>query len=429
VLVERIVEVFVLGLKNLARNKLRSFLTMLGMIFGVGSVIAMLSVGAGARHEILSRIQELGIQNIIVNSVRPPEQARSNETASDNDNTIDRYGLTFRDQAQIQETCTSVRDVMPVNLAKKRVWYHSNRVQASVLGVLPEHLRMFGLDVSRGRTFNQIDAATEAKVCIVRRSLIKQLNAVVDPLGLIVQIGGYPFEVIGVLEDEQFRSQTRKALAIDDRAQEVYIPYTTSMRTFGTLTFIERGGSADRSVVELDQLIVMAESAELVYPTARMIGAILGRLHKERDYEIVIPLELLEQSEKTQAVFNVVMVLIAAISLIVGGIGIANIMLATITERTKEIGIRRALGARRRDILLQFLTETAAIGVIGGLFGCLFGLAAIEALKQFSGWQALVEPTYFGVSLGISCAVAVLSGVYPARRASLMDPIGALRYE
>jgi len=156
---------------------------------------------------------------------------------------------------------------------------------------------------------------------------------------------------------------------------------------------------------------------------------LLGKLHDRKDYEIIIPLELLEQSKETQAVFNVVMVLIAAISLVVGGIGIANIMLATITERTKEIGVRRALGARRSDIMLQFLTETAAIGVFGGLFGCLFGLAAIDGLRQFSGWEAVVEPKYFGISLAISCAVAVISGIYPARRASLMDPITALRYE
>ena len=360
--------------------------------------------------------------------MRPPEESRREATTED-ENYIDRYGLTFLDEELIRDVCPTVAGVMPVNLVKQRVWYGSNRVQASVLGVLPDHLEMFGLDVAKGRPFNHIDAATEAKVCIVRRGLIKHLDAIVDPLGMTLKVGGYPFEVIGILEDEQFRSHTRKALAIDESAQEVYIPYATSMRTFGTLTFIERGGSADRSIVELDQLIVMAETPELVYPTSRMIAAILGKLHKKKDYEIVIPLELLEQSEKTQAVFNVVMVLIAAISLIVGGIGIANIMLATITERTKEIGVRRALGARRNDIMLQFLTETAAIGVIGGLFGCLFGLAAIEGLRAFSGWNAVVAPHYFGISLGISCAVAVLSGIYPARRASRMDPITALRYE
>lgn len=424
-LLTRILEIFLLGLGNLRRNKLRSFLTMLGMIFGVGSVIAMLSVGAGARHEILQRIQELGIRNIIINSVRPPQDKRG----QDQKTYIDYYGLTFHDEAAIREVCPSVAKVLPVNSVKRPVWYGSSRVEASVLGVKPNHLVMFALKVDRGRTFNEVDEATEAKVCIVRKSLVRELGAIRDPIGMTVQIGGFPFEIVGLLADEEFQSHTRKALAIDDRAHEVYIPYQTSMRTLGTMTFIQRGGTEERSVVELDQLIVMAANSDVVYPTSRVIASILQHLHKKKDYEIVIPLELLEQSERTQAVFNIVMVLIAAISLVVGGIGIANIMLATITERTREIGVRRALGATRSDILMQFLTETAAIGVVGGLFGCLFGIAAIQILIRFTHWQALIAPHYVAVSLLISCAVAVLSGVYPARRAARLDPITALRYE
>jgi putative ABC transport system permease protein len=322
-----------------------------------------------------------------------------------------------------------VEQILPVNLVKRMAWYGSKRLDSSVLGVMPDHLRMFGLDVSRGRTFNEIDSATASKVCIVRRDLVRQLETIEDPIGLKLRIGTYPFEIIGILEDEQFRSHTRKALAIDDRAQEIYVPYSTSMRTFGTATWIERGGTSERSIVELDQLIVVAKEAAEVWSTSRVLSAILKSLHKKRDFEIVIPLELLEQSEKTQQVFNVVMVLIAGISLLIGGIGIANIMLATITERTKEIGIRRAMGARRRDIMLQFLTETAAIGVVGGLFGCLFGLLAVFTLMKFTSWQASIAPHYVAISMGISCTVAILSGIYPARRAARMDPITALRYE
>jgi putative ABC transport system permease protein len=426
VILDRVGEVFFLGVKNLARNKLRSFLTMLGMIFGVGSVIAMLAVGAGARAEILARIQELGIRNIIVNSVKPPEETKPD---SSEQNWVDRYGLTFKDRELIEDTCPSVDRLLPVNLVRQRIWHGSKRLDGSIFGVQPEHLTLFNLKVCRGRLFNQIDSGTEQKVCIVRRGLLRQLETIEDPLGMTLKIGSYPFEIVGVLEDEQFGSHTRKALAIDDRTQEVYIPYTTSMRTFGTMTFIQRGGSEERSIVELDQMIVVAAADTQVMPVSRVISAILKRFHKKQDFEIVIPLELLRQSEKTQDVFNIVMVLIAAISLIVGGIGIANIMLATITERTKEIGIRRAMGARRRDILLQFLTETAAIGVVGGLFGCLFGVAAIWGLVHFTQWQAVVAPHYFGVSLLISCGVAILSGIYPARRAAQMDPITALRYE
>jgi len=422
----RLLEVFLLGLQNLARYKLRSFLTMLGMIFGVASVVAMLSVGAGARHEILARIQELGIENIIVNSVRPPQESKSQ---GNEETRVDRYGLTFRDEEVIRSVCPTLETLMPVNLVRQRVWHGSRRVDASVLGVLPRHLTTFGLDVGRGRTFNQVDEASAAKVCIVRRGLVRELEALRDPIGMSVTIGAWPFEIVGVLEDERFRSHTRKALALDDRAHEVYIPYSTSMRTFGTLTFVERGGSADRSIVDLDQLVVVARSPDLVFTTARIVASILERFHERKDYEIVVPLELLEQSERAQAVFGVVMVLIAGISLLVGGIGIANIMLASVTERTREIGVRRALGARRRDVLQQFLTETAAIGLVGGLLGCLFGLGAIQGIVGYTGWKAMVDPRYFAISLSISLLVAVVSGIYPARRAALMDPIAALRSE
>jgi len=420
-------EVFVLGVRNLTRNKLRSFLTMLGMIFGVGSVIAMLAVGAGARAEILARINELGVQNIIVNSVKPPEESKPKTET--NRRWIDRYGLTFKDREVVQQVCPGVERILPVNAVRQRLWYGSHGIDCSVLGVEAEHLRMFGLEVRRGRTFNEIDSRQAAKVCIVRPSLVSELETLADPVGLSVRIGTEPFQIVGVLDDARFSSHTKKALAIDGQHQEVYIPYSTSMRDFGTMTILRRGGSEERSIVELDQMVVRAKDAEAVGPTARVVGSVLARFHETKDYEIVVPQELLRQKEQTQEVFNVVMVLIASISLLVGGIGIANIMLATITERTKEIGIRRAMGARRSDILLQFLTETAAIGVVGGLFGCLFGLAAIWALIHLAGWQAVVAWSSFALALSISLGVAILSGIYPARRAARMDPITALRFE
>jgi len=424
-LLDRIAEVFILGLKSLLRNKLRSLLTMLGMIFGVGSVIAMLSVGAGARYEILSRIQELGICNIIVNSVAPPDEIKH----SDNVDWMNRYGITFQDADYIESTFPTVSRLLRVNLVKKRVWHQGTGLEASVLGVEPEHLDMFRLRVGRGRVFNRIDADSAAKVCIVRRALIQQMKSIEDPIGMTLHIGGFPFQVIGVLQKERFRSHMRKALAIDDRAHEIYIPYETSMRVFGTFTYVRRTGSREVSEVELDQIVVRAASSDLVFSTSQMIASMLEHFHDRRDFEIVVPLELLRQSEETQKVFNIVMVLIASISLVVGGIGIANIMLATITERTKEIGIRRALGAQRKDILFQFLTETVAIAVVGGVLGLLFGLIAIWGIVEYTDWKAMIEPHYIGISLLISCSVGMIFGIFPARRAARMDPITALRYE
>lgn len=424
--IERMAEVLLLGLKNLLRNKLRSFLTMLGMIFGVGSVIAMLSVGAGARHEILTRIQELGIRNIIVNSVKPPEEVKPDSTEQSWKET---YGLTFEDADAIAETIPTVERMLRVNKVRKRAWYGSKRLEAAVLGVEPEYLRMFRLKVGRGRPFNEVDARENAKVCLVRRDLIRQIETVEDPIGMWLQIGDFPYQVIGILADEKFRSHTAKALAIDGRAQEVYIPYSTSMRTFGTVTYIERSGTTEFTQVDLDQIVVTARDPDDVFLTSRMLETLLSAAHERKDYEIVVPLELMRQSADTQRVFSIVMILIASISLLVGGIGIANIMLATITERTKEIGVRRALGARRRDIIVQFLTETTAIAAIGGLFGCLFGVVGILGIVELTRWKASIAPHYVAISLVISCAVGIVFGIFPARRAAAMDPITALRYE
>ena len=419
-------EVLVLGLRNLWRNRLRSFLTMLGMIFGVGSVIAMLSVGAGARSQILARIQELGVRNIIINSVKPPQENKPDESES---SWKDVYGLTFDDADYLEQVFSSVDLVHRVNRSRTRAWYQGRRTEAHVLGVAPEYLELFNLDVARGRPFEAIDLEQHAKVCLVRSSLIRELDILEDPVGLWLHLGEYPFEIIGILEDQELRSHTRKALALDGRIQEVYVPYSTSMRTFGIFDYVSRGGSRDASEVELDQVVVEVASIDEVMLTAEMITTALGTLHERKDWEVVIPLELLRQSEETQKVFHFVMLLIATISLIVGGIGIANIMLATITERTREIGIRRALGARRRDVAVQFLTETVVIALIGGLFGCLFGVLGSRGITEWTNWRSEVEPHYVLVALSISCTVGVLFGLWPARRAARMDPIGALRHE
>jgi putative ABC transport system permease protein len=419
-------EVLALGLRALWRNRLRSLLTMLGMIFGVGSVIAMLSVGAGARSEILSRIGELGVRNVILNSVKPPE---SNRPEGSEQSWRDTYGLRFEDASYIEDVIHTVSRVLRVNRARERAWYRGHRAEATVLGVEPAYLDAFGLEVERGRRFEELDQRAATRVCLVRRNLLRELAPSEDPLGLWLQLGRHSYQVIGILADEELRSHTKKALSIDAQAHEVYVPYSSAMRTFGTVNYVSRGGSTEYSKVELDQIVVQVARAEDVPSTAQMISSMLGSLHDRPDYEIVVPLELLRQREETSRVFHLVMLSIAAISLVVGGIGIANIMLASVHERTREIGIRRALGARRGDIQLEFLAETVLIAALGGLLGCLAGMLGSRGISELTHWPAIV-PTYAVlVALSISCLVGILSGLFPARRAALLDPIAALRHE
>lgn len=423
--VERALEILGQGLRGLRRNRLRSFLTMLGMIFGVGSVITMLAVGAGARAEILARIGELGVSNVILNSVKPPDETKP----ENQEQWIIKYGITYADADYVRAIVKGIGEPLRVNRVRQHAWYGSRRIESTVLGVEPRYLEMFRLALGRGRPLTLADEAACAKVCLVRPGFVKRMESMSDPLGAWIHVGGYPFQIVGILRDAEFRSHTAKALNLDGARQEIYLPYSTSLRTLGTTTAIQSAGSSEYSKVEVDQLVVPVLRPEDVFDTARVLSALLKERHKKRDYEVVVPLELLEQSEATQRTFNLVMILIASISLLVGGIGIANIMLATITERTREIGVRRALGARRRDISIQFLTETATLAVVGGLIGCLAGLLGIRGIARWTDWKAIVEPHYVLVALGISCAVGILFGIYPARRAALMNPITALRHD
>ncbi len=419
-------EVLGLGMRALWRNRLRTLLTMLGMIFGVGSVIAMLSVGAGARSEILERIGELGVRNVILNSVKPPE---TNRPTGNEQNWKDLYGLRFADATYIEEVIPTVGRVLRVNRARARAWYRGRRAEATVLGVEPVYLDTFGLEVERGRRFEELDQASATRVCLVRRDLLRELAPSEDPLGIWLQLGRHAYQVVGILGDEGLHSHTKKALSIDGRAHEVYVPYSSAMRTFGTVSYVNRGGSTEYSEVELDQIVVQVMRAEDVTATAQMLSSMLGSLHDRPDFEIVVPLELLRQREETNRVFRLVMLSIAAISLVVGGIGIANIMLASVHERTREIGIRRALGARRSDIQLEFLAETVLIAAMGGIIGCIAGMLGSRGISQLTHWPAIVPPYAVLVALSISCLVGILSGLFPARRAALLDPIAALRHE
>ncbi len=422
----RWVEFAGLAIRNLMGYPLRSFLTTLGVVFGIASVVTMLALGRGAEEEILREIDRLGITNVIVNSVKPPEERRSQERRS----WISRYGITFDDLKQIEETVPGISRVLPVHSYTERAWNGSRRENVVVRGVTPDYFEVTKLAIARGRGLNQTDEDKLANVCVVHLRLLRSMGVLGEPLGQKMRVGDRIYEVVGILHDEEFSGHARKALAAPERGEnELFVPYATVIHRIGTLSISRNTGSFEATNIDLNQVVVEVADQGDVIPVARMVRTVLEKFHEITDYEIVVPLELLAQRRRTQQVFNIALLLIAGISLLVGGIGIANIMLATVTERTREIGVRRAIGAKRRHIVAQFLTETVMLSGAGGVIGIFAGMAGIWLLRWQTGWEASFVPGTGLVALGVACVVGILSGLFPAWRASRLDPIQALRYE
>jgi putative ABC transport system permease protein len=382
--------------------------------------------GEGARREILEQIQQLGIRNIIINARKPPEE----QNIQDETETYTlRYGLTFRDAEQIRQTLPLIDAVLPVHDVEKWIWFKSRRIAAKVRGVTPDYSEHLRLEPFLGRPLETSDNVHRRRVCMIRSRLLREARYVGDPLKLDLKIGPEYFRVVGVLPDTEFQSPNRAVLGIDDRAMEVYVPFDTIIDRFGLTSFTHRSGSRESTRVELHQLVCAVNNEENVLDAARAVQAIMLKLHEKKDYEITVPLELLQSQQRTQQVFNIVLPIIAGISLLVGGIGILNIMLASITERTAEIGVRRAIGASGWDITWQFLIETVTLAMIGGLLGVGLGIGGVAVLKQVTHWQVIITPWALVLAMSISCLTGIVFGIYPARRAAAMDPIAALRHE
>ena len=415
-----------LGLRNLMGYKLRTALTMLGVLIGVIAVVVMMAIAAGAEQALLDDIGRLGIENIIINSVQPPEKTEDTQT---NAWQFNRYGLTFKDEKQIRNTIPGLKKVLPVHKRRESAWWGSKKVEATVYAVHSRHMHLFNLEVLRGRNLTDLDGAAIKRVCVIRAGLVPELGILRDPLGMQLQVGDRYYEVVGILRDQAFLGYARKALDIDAKTTEIYVPYDTMFRRLGTRTVVRRQGSRQMTDVQLSQVVVSVNSVDDVLPTAQMLQRVLELNHEDRDFEMVVPLEVLEQRRRTQRVFHYFLVAIALISLLVGAIGIANIMLATVTERTREIGVRRALGAKRRDIMAQFLTETTVISTLGGLLGVALCFPVVRGVTWLFGWDAIVTASSIILAVGISVAVGVVSGIFPARRAALLEPVAALRHE
>ena len=415
-----------LAARNLRGYKLRSFLTTLGVVFGIASVVTMLAMGRGAKEEILREIDKLGIRNVILTSVKPAETKQGSAQRT----WVSAYGLRFKDLDHIRETVPGVTRALPAHNYAEQAWFGSRKEDVVVQGVTAGHFDAVKQRIAIGRGITDDDNRMRRGVCVVHLGLLRALGWFGDPIGFRLQVGEQVYEVVGILEDEEFRGLARQALSSPSPTQgEVYAPYETVIARVGIMSYTRRSGSFEASNVEINTIVVEADDQDQVLVVSRMLRAVLEKTHDVKDWEIVVPLELLAQREKAQRVLDVALLTIAGISLLVGGIGIANIMLATVTERTREIGVRRAIGAKRRHIVGQFLTETILLAGAGGVLGVGLGWVGTFVVGQFTQWEARFTPDVALVALVVSCVVGVLSGILPAWRASRLDPIQALRYQ
>ena len=411
-----------LGIKNLLLHKLRSLLTMLGVVFGVGSVVAMLAVGEGASKEALEHIRKLGSHNIIITSIMPVED----ESQSTVHSHLSIYGLLYEDEHRIRESFAAVERTVPVKLVRKSGRLGELAMELRVVGTVPAWFDLVQRSVVAGRILEERDMERHANVVVLTEYGARRLLAGQHTIGQTLNIGGDTFVVVGIVQSEDTQAG---GIQTPDREVDAYIPINTARERFGDYIVRRTSGSRSRERVELHQLIVQVRSIDDVEQVANGIEHMLHQFHNKIDFTLSVPLALLRQAEATKRTFNIVLGSIAGISLLVGGIGIMNIMLASVTERTREIGIRRAIGAKRRQIVGQFLIETVVLSTLGGLIGVGMGMIIPRLVTYFAGMHTVVTAHSILLAVGISMLVGIVFGLYPAARAANLDPIVALRHE
>lgn len=432
------------GIESLMNNRMRAILTSLGIIFGVASVITMLAIGNGAEKEILDQIKEVGVNNIIIKPKTVAPDSSNTQGAGAGGQITKRNtspGLSVEDAEDIRSSLPSVNYVSPETEIQTQFLYNGLNREGRLVGVNNHFFEISGCSISEGSLFSVYQLAHADPVCIIGKNIKTRLFVTNDPIGQYIKCGRNWMKVIGVLDSKDIAEKDVQKLSIRDVNDDIYIPINTMLlwynnRALVTVSKIEqyarnsRGNPQKGNYNQLDRLVVNVKNSDLMKPTVDVISRLLLRRHNGMtDFEIVVPELLLKQEQKTKNLFNVVLAVIASISLIVGGIGIMNIMLASVLERTREIGLRMAIGATKKDVLFQFVSEAVCISLTGGILGIFLGVALSYIIQKTTDIRTIVSPFSVFISFSISIAVGLIFGILPAKRASEYDPVVALRHE
>lgn len=453
---ERYFQIINIALEAVFANRFRSILTALGIIFGVAAVIAMMAIGNGAQKEILDQIKLVGVNNIIITPVLD-NQGQSASSDEEGKSKTEKYspGLTIKDAQSIKEILPTVDMVSPEVIYETFIIKDGIRSSAKLSGVTPDFFRVFNLQLNKGFMFTEDQLVNGGAVCIIGPKIASKFFPNEDPIGSYIKCGNLWLKVVGVLEGINVSGTNTEELGISNYNINIYAPIQTILLRYkdrsavtaaaihgessesvvifggGMASFSSStGGSDETNYHQIDKIVVQVKESSQLTSTVKVIKEMLYRRHQEvEDYDIMIPELLLKQEQRTKDIFNIVLGAIASISLIVGGIGIMNIMLASVMERIREIGVRMATGARKRDIVFQFLSEATLISISGGLLGIILGIGLSKIIMQATDILTIVSPISIFVSFGVSVAVGIIFGYMPAKRASEQDPVESLRHD
>ena len=421
-----------IAVESILSNKLRSVLTALGIIFGVAAVISMMAIGNGAQQEILEQIKMVGVNNIIITPMLIQNDAEEAEASAADDANRKKFsrGLTVEDVEAIPRMISTVKIISPEIAFTTNVIFGGIREEAKVVGVSKDFFQLYDLPLMQGKTFDEYQEENGLAVCVIGANIRSRFFSQIDPIGEYIKFGRVWLKIIGVIERNNITLTGHSQSGVNVINDNVYIPVKTMLRRFNDRALITTRKTSETNYHQLDKIVVQVHESEQITPTVDLLSRMMLRRHSDvKDFEITVPELLLKQQQRTKEIFNIVLGAIAGISLLVGGIGIMNIMFASVMERIKEIGTRMAIGAKKKDIIVQFLSEAVLISVTGGMIGVLLGVLASWLITKIAGILTIVSIMSVIVSFFVSASIGIIFGYSPAKRASERDPIESLRYE